>query len=173
VSPAELRRVTVLVDTNVIIESVRTGVWNALKGSLRVETVEECREETQRGNPHRPGRVTVSPENLAGLAAVHPVSNLQRAAFALAYPEAPGMDPGEMDLLSHAYSRIDAGDEVWVVSSPDRASIRAGVALGWREHTVALEDLVDAVGGRPRLRMADHFTRAWLSQSWMEYTQVP
>jgi hypothetical protein len=34
----------VLVDTNVIIEAIRTRCWNALTGGLRVETVAECRD---------------------------------------------------------------------------------------------------------------------------------
>ena len=38
-----------LVDTNVIIESHRVGVWKALAGGYRVETVEDRVTETQTG----------------------------------------------------------------------------------------------------------------------------
>ena len=47
----------VLVDTNIIIESVRTGCWNALTTHFKVETVEKCCEEARTGEAHRPGYV--------------------------------------------------------------------------------------------------------------------
>ncbi len=43
------RGTPVLVDTNVIIESHRVGVWKALAGGYRVETVEDRVTETQTG----------------------------------------------------------------------------------------------------------------------------
>ena len=33
---------TVLVDTNIILETHRTGSWRALSGGYPVETVEDC-----------------------------------------------------------------------------------------------------------------------------------
>lgn len=44
----------VLVDTNVVMEAVRTHCWNAMAGGLWVETVEECREEALRGDRGHP-----------------------------------------------------------------------------------------------------------------------
>ena len=46
-------RGTVLVDTNVILEAHRAGVWRALAGGYPVETVEECVTETQTGYQRR------------------------------------------------------------------------------------------------------------------------
>lgn len=42
---------SILVDTNVIIEAVRTGCWAALTGQLRVETVVACRAPRPRAQP--------------------------------------------------------------------------------------------------------------------------
>ena len=44
-----LHRGTVPVDTNVILETHRTGSWRALTGGYSVETVEDCVTETQTG----------------------------------------------------------------------------------------------------------------------------
>lgn len=70
----------VLVDTNVMIEAVRTRCWNALTGSLRLETVEECRDEAGRGSYGRSGYVAVSQGDLGRLSAVHPVTGLEARA---------------------------------------------------------------------------------------------
>ena len=76
---------------------------------------------------------------------------------------------GERDLFAHAYARSSAGDHVWVICSPDRASIRAAVALGWRDQTRSLAELVAAVGARPNPPLADHFGERWLSDSCTAY----
>ncbi|HEU4557545.1 MAG TPA: hypothetical protein VFS20_06835 [Longimicrobium sp.] len=131
----------ILVDTNVIIEAVRTRVWKALLGNRKVETVQECRDETQRGSPHDPGYVVVNAADLAGLSGVHAVTDLERATLALSYADASALDAGERDLLAHALARHARGDSVWVVSSPDRACVRVAVALGLADHTISLEEL--------------------------------
>lgn len=157
------RATAMLVDTNVIIEAVRTRVWKALLGALRVETVRECWDETQRGSPHDPGYVTVTAADLAGLAEVHAVTDLERATLALTCADAAALDPGERDLLAHALTRQASGDTVWLVSSPDRACVRAAVALNLGDHTISLEELAQAAGARPALLPKEHFTRRWLS----------
>jgi hypothetical protein len=123
----------VLVDTNVVMEAVRTRCWNAIAGGLRIETVEECRDELQRGDRGRPGYLPVGEQDLARIRTVHGVSALDRATFAMAYVDARGMDAGERDLFAHAYARAARGDLVWIVSSADQACVRAAVALGWHE----------------------------------------
>lgn len=158
-----LRDTVVLVDTNVIIESVRKGCWNALTGGLRVETVEECRDEAGRGDRGRAGYVAVTEVHLQRLAQVHAVTELERAVFGLSYADAANMDPGERDLFTHAYERAGKGDEVWILCSPDRACIRAAVALGWADRIRSLEVLANAVGARPSPPLAGHFGERWLS----------
>lgn len=96
----------VLVDTNVMLEAVRTRCWNALTGGLRLETVEECRDEALRGDRGRPGYRPVSVQNLARLRTVHPVTALERVTFGMAYADAQNMDAGERDLFAHAYGRV-------------------------------------------------------------------
>lgn len=152
---------TVLVDTNMIIEAVRAGCWNALTGGLLVETVEECRDETQRGSGRR-GYIPVLASDLDRLRAIHPVDDLQRAELLLAAPTALALDPGERDLLAHALRRVGEGDDGWVLCSPDRAAVRTMVELGRHDHLRALQELLSAVGASTKL--AVQFGAAWLAE---------
>ena len=58
------------------------------------------------------------------------------------------LDLGERCLWAHALTRADA----WVLCGPDKASLRFGVRLGFRERLVALEGLLEAIGYRPENR---------------------
>ena len=158
-----------LVDTNVVIEAVRVGAWNALTGALCVETVEECRHEARRGDSTRPAYVPVSDADLARLTCVRKVSVQERAEYLLADPEAAAMDPGERDLFAHAYQRVKAGDRAWVVCSPDKASIRAAVRIGIADQLRSLETACTAVGARPRLQLKPHHQELFLSKYRTEY----
>ncbi|HYW12819.1 MAG TPA: hypothetical protein VE871_12715 [Longimicrobium sp.] len=163
----------VLVDTNVVLEAVRTRCWNAVTGGLRVETVEECRDEALRGDRGRPGYQPVSEQDLARIRAVHPVSALERATFAMAYPEAQNMDAGERDLFAHVFGRVARGDAVWILCSSDKACVRASVALGWHERMHSLAMLAAAVGATPRPPLLDHHSERWLSNLRTEYLLKP
>lgn len=158
-----LRETVVLTDANVMIEAVRTRCWNALTGGLRIETVEECHQEPLRQPRDRAGYIPVTVEDLSRISAVHAVSDLDRAMLAMEYAAAASMDPGERDLFAHAYARAAAGDDVWIVCSPDKASVRAAVALGWHDRMHSLAALVGAVGARPCTPLAGHFGERWLS----------
>lgn len=58
------QRPPILVDTNIIIEAVRTGCWNALRGRYDLVTVEKCREEARSGIARTPGSVVVEGRHL-------------------------------------------------------------------------------------------------------------
>src|SRR5258706_11040548 len=129
----------VLVDTNVIIEAWRVGAWGALASGYRVETVEDCVTETQTGMQQRRPEQQIDGARLrASLAAVHPVGAAERAAAVLRDPDFGFLDPGEQSLWAHALTRADA----WVLCGPDKASLRFGVRLGFREKLVPLETLL-------------------------------
>ena len=155
-------RPVVLVDTNVIIEAVRTGAWTAITGQFVVETVESCTEESTRGDPSDPQYVVVGEGELARISQVHPVTETERAALALVYPDADGMDGGERDLFAHVIGR-PVGPR-WVLCSPDKASVRAAVVLGLGDHLCSLADLVHEVGVRPKTPLRTHFEGSWLSE---------
>ena len=133
-------RASVLVDTNVIIESYRTGSWAALAGGHRVETVEDCVTETQTGfQLRRTEQLIVVGELRASLAAVHHVGNRARAELAIQI-QGIALDRSEESLWAHALGR----DDDWTLCGPDKASLHCGVRLGYRERIVSLEKLLRA-----------------------------
>ena len=166
--PARAKTI-VLVDTTAIIEAVRTKCWNALTGGRLVETVEECRGEARRGETLRYGYVEVTDEDLARLNRVHGVDRKAEAALGLAYADAAGMDKGERHLFAHAYARMAAGEDVWVISSADKAAIRAAVALDWGDRLHSLEALAKSVGANPRPALDEQHTEAWLVRIRTQY----
>ncbi len=147
----------VLVDTNVILEAHRTGSWRALTGGYPLETVEDCVYETQAGFQLRRSELRIDAGELRdSLNAVHPVGNSERAGLAVRITDIK-LDRGEASLWAHALSRTDA----WVLCGPDKASLRCGVRLGFRERLVSLEELLNDVGYRSRTTLHPAYTRRW------------
>ncbi len=150
-------RGSVLVDTNVIIEAHRTASWRALTGGYRVETVEECVTETQTGFQRRRREQQIDQAELRErLGVVHGVDDLARARLAVRIGDL-ALDEGEASLWAHAPGRCDD----WIFCGPDRASLRCGVRLGFRERLVSLERLLDDVGHRPRVALRAAYSREW------------
>ena len=151
------RRGPVFVDPNVILECHRTGSWRALAGGYQVETVEDCVTETRTGfQRRRPERRIEETELRASLSAVHAVSRRERAELAVRLPDI-ALDRGEASLWAHAVHRDDA----WRLCGPDKASLRFGTRLGFRERLVSLERLLDDAGHRSSPALREAYTRHW------------
>ena len=147
----------VLVDTNVILEAHRIRSWRALVGGYKVETVKDCIAETQTGFQHRRPEQQIDIVELRdSLEAVHSVGNRERAGLAVRIPGIE-LDRGEASLWAHALNR----DDSWVLCGPDRASLRCGVRLGFRERLVSLEGLLNDAGHRPRISLRPAYTMRW------------
>jgi hypothetical protein len=159
----------VLIDTNAIIEAVRTGTWNALTGAMLMETVEECVSEAGRGESTNPAYVSVGVRDLERLKRIHRVTDNDRARHLIRDPDAMRMDAGERDLFAHACFREHRGDLLWVICSPDKASIRAAVRLGWADQLVSLERIATEVGAQPKRAFKPHFEERFLSRYRTEY----
>ncbi len=98
----------VLVDTNVILECHRVGLWRAFVGGYQVETVEECVTETQTGFQRRREHQQIDEQKLrAKLTEVRPVTEQERAELSVMVPDII-LDKGEVSLWAHAASRDDA-----------------------------------------------------------------
>lgn len=150
----------VLVDTNIIIEAVRTGCWTALSAYFSLQTVEKCCEEARTGDAHRRGYVEVSEKVLQEGLVVHQVSMSELAELDLRDPEAFRLDPGERHLWAHALGRNDT----WLAICCDQAAVNAAVRLGWEDRLASLEDIVTVAGARHALRqLKQQFSSARLS----------
>jgi hypothetical protein len=149
-----------LVDTMIVIEAVRTGVWNAITGRRRVVTAPECADELRRGGPETvTGYVPVTDAELARLV-VEPVSDADRARLQLAYPRADGLDPGERDLLALAAARCNPFE----LCSCDKAAVKAAHELGLLDRTVSLESVADRVGARAGPPFRSQYSEARMGQ---------
>lgn len=150
----------VFVDANVIIEGYRTDTWAALVGGYGIETVEDCVTETQTGYLGRPPEQWIDVADLrASMTVVHEVADRERASLAMRV-SGIALDRGEESLWAHALGR----GERWFLCGPDRASIRAGIQLGFRERLVSLEELLDRCGHRPRRPLKVAYGREWLAR---------
>lgn len=161
-------RGAVLVDTNAIIEAWRVNAWRALCGGYALETVEECVIETQTGfQNRRPEQQIDRTTLLAGLKALHKVSDAERAAALLRDCEIAMLDEGEKALWAHALARSD----VWVLCGPDKASLRVGVRLNLRDRLVALERLLTEAGFHPNTPLKGAYRQDWLNRTLVELAQ--
>jgi hypothetical protein len=152
---------SVLVDTNAILECFRVSAWRALAGGYGVETVEDCVTETQTGFQRRQPEQQINGAELrASLASVHAVGDPELAVVAVRAADI-ALDVGERSLWAHALTRNDA----WVLCGPDKASLRFGMRLGFRDRLVALEGLLDAVGYRPKVGLRPAYTSKWLEKT--------
>lgn len=149
----------ILVDTNIIIEAVRTECWNGLCGYYQLVTVEKCREEAQSGNARTPGYVVVEDNHLSSGIQIMAVTDADRALLATACTEAAVLDDGERDLWAHAYSRTDD----WAAVCADQAAVRVAAQLEWGDRLISLEELVKSAGIRPKKQLKNHYTTRVLS----------
>jgi hypothetical protein len=98
-------KIRVFADTNVILESFRTGCWAAISNHFSIETVEKCVEETLTGNPGDSRHVAVPSADLtAGLSGQHPVNRKELASLVLSNPSCSTLDDGEKHLFAWLYA---------------------------------------------------------------------
>ena len=155
------RRRVILLDTNIIIEAVRTSCWNGLRGQYHLVTVEKCREEVQSGGHRTRGYVVVEDRHLGTGIDIVEVTERDRVLLTVACADAVALDDGERDLWAHANSR--EGD--WEAACADQAAVRIAMQLGWGDQLVSLEELVVSGGIRPRIPLKGHYTSKML-RSW-------
>jgi hypothetical protein len=121
--------------------------------------------ETQTGFQRRRREQLIDAAALRqSMARVHDVSPAQLAAAIVRDEGISFLDVGERSLWAHALTRSDA----WVLCGPDRASLRFGVRLGFRDRLVALERLLRDVGHRPREPLRAAYTTRWLDTALAE-----
>lgn len=162
-------KIRVFADTNVILESFRTGCWTAISNHFAIETVEKCVEKTLTGNPGNPGdprHVAVPPADLtAGLAGQHPVTRKELATLVLSHPPSSTLDDGEKHLFAWLFANKLLPSQVVVVTTADKAALVASNGLGWLDCMTSLEDLARKAGvGRVNLdALALQYRDDWLS----------
>ncbi|MCW8207936.1 hypothetical protein D8B24_12955 [Verminephrobacter aporrectodeae subsp. tuberculatae] len=159
-------KIRVFADTNVILESFRTGCWTAISKHFAIETVEKCVEETLTGNPGDPRHVAVPPADLAaGLAGQHPVTRKELATLVLGHLPSSTLDDGEKHLFAWLFANELLPSHAIAVTTADKAALVALNGLGWLDCMSSLEDLARKAGvGRVTLdALALQYREDWLS----------
>lgn len=145
----------VFLDTNVIIECFRIGVWAQLSHGVHLETVEECYREALTGETSRPTRVHVDADALrAGLKAVHLVGRRERNALLAKHAQMDTLDAGERDLFAHLAAHATTSMPQVLLSTADKAALVRAQDLHLLDRLVSLETLLNEVGV-PRSRMVE------------------
>lgn len=153
----------ILLDNCAISACFDVGGWKALVARYRLETVQEVATEAATGYQHRE---IIDPREFTEQVAVHEVTLHDRLAKEAEYAELGALDDGERDLWVHALGRKDG----WVLCGPDTASIRFGVRAGHAARLVSLEELLDKIGYRPKIKLKAHFTKQWLQTKIGEFS---
>ena len=156
----------VLVDTNVLIETHRTELWNALSGAYNIETTEACVMETQTGFQNRSTTNQISEKALRARLSFVQSTDMSQQTELLAKLDELVLDLGELSLWAHALTQSDN----WILCGPNWASIRSGIRLGHRERIVSLEKLLIDAGLKGRLSLRNAYTTKRLSQTISELT---
>lgn len=142
-----MAKTRVFADTNVILESFRTGCWVNICNHFSIETVEKCVEETLTGDPRDPRHVAVAIADLnAGLAGRHPVSRKELATLVLSHSGCGTLDDGEKHLFAWIFANQLLPSQVAVATTADKAALVASNSLGWLDCMVSLEDLARQAG---------------------------
>ena len=149
----------VFVDANVVIEAHRTRCWPALAARYDVRTTRECWRELSRGDPRDSDYVPVDLKALAGQVSVHDATTAMLAAAAARAPQCALIHRGERELL--AWVAAQTG-EVLLLTTADRAAVKAACRLKQASRLVSLEELAEQIGERPAVR--GWFRKRWLSQ---------
>ena len=161
---------TVLVDTNAILECHRTRTWPAFAGGYSVETTVTCVQETQTGFQLRSEEESINEEELRdSLKAIHAVGPHELAALAVRLPRVT-LDAGEEELWAHTLTRNDD----WIFCGPDRASLRAGFSLGFRDRLISLEELLSRINIKPSVPLLTQYKRRWHGETltWLELNNL-
>lgn len=148
-----------LLDTNIIIEAVRTGCWDGLRGQYDLVTVEKCREEAFSGIARTSGYVKVEKHHLESGIQIISVTDADRTRLVIACSDAVRLDDGERDLWAHVHSRKDE----WEAVCADQAAVRFAVKMGWGDRIVSLEKLLSSAGIMPGIPLKSHYTETKLS----------
>ena len=162
-----MSKIRVFADTNIILESFRTGCWTALSKHFAIETVEKCVEETLSGNPGDSRHVAVPPAALkAGLAGQHPVTRKELATLVLSNPSCSTLDDGEKHLFTWLYTNKLLPSQFILLTTADKAALVASNELGWLDYMSSLEELARRAGvGRVNLEaLTLQYREDWLSR---------
>ncbi len=150
----------VFIDTTAIAAAHKVKSWGAVRNGFKLITAVLCVEEATR--PNRSGAVLVdkTSDKLAAEVDARPVDDAMRFNLADRLGDAVALDAGERDLLALV---LAGGVKVWCFCGPDKATLRALHYLGWADHMVSLEEMMQLVGCSVK-GLEPQQTKRWLEE---------
>lgn len=163
-------KIRVLADTNVILESFRTGCWKTITQKFAIETVEKCVEETLAGNPEDPNHITLKSIELnQGLACQYQVTPETIDSLISKNPafQKIWLDDGEKHLFAWLFANEQPLPKDILIATADKAAIHAAHAMGWLDQVVSLEELASqsTVSQSILKKLKMQYRKNWLSQT--------
>jgi len=136
----------VFLDTNVIIECFRIGVWSELAKGHCLETVDEVVTEAMTGETGHRARVAVDRAVLLdGLSKPpHVVIKRERDRLLLQYPNGPLLDPGERDLFAYLNAHELPLAPFITIGTADKGAIAFSHLPEWLDQLISLEELLES-----------------------------
>ena len=176
-----MTRTRVFLDANIIIGAFEIAggnsyFWQGICRGFRLETVETCVAETQRGNTRGKNYTPVPSEELQAMGARWGVSPPMVETFESAFPR-HNLDLGELHLLAWLYCKESVATDTpgvrrlppnVLIATTDKRALRAMQRLGWLEdHAVSLQWLVERADMLFPLpaqlgNAHHHYAEAWL-----------
>lgn len=155
----------VLLDTCVIFEAHRVKCWNILCNHFEIETVRRCVEECCSGNSLIQGYIPINSAQLEkDLSKIHEVDEEMLMQLQLDNPDIPALDDGELHMM--AWLNSNPGDSIlMVLSTADRAAIRAAYKINLIDKVVSLQELCqENRQSKNQINLLqDHFKYDWLA----------
>jgi len=146
-------------DTCAIIEAHRTGCWRQIVARFETHTVKKCRDELADGNPNDPDYVYVDMDRIDNDVKVHEPTKTDVANAILKSAAVRGIDDGERELLAWCATQQPGA---LILTTGDRAAIRAACELGLKDRLRSLEELAASAGMHPVLQ--NHYYTKWLTE---------
>jgi len=162
-----MEKTRIFVDTNVILEANRTGCWASICNRYSVETVKKCVEEVFTGNLDDPKRIHVDKAILENnIAAQHPTNKRDVLNLYKKDPECSELDAGELHLFAFIHKQKILPNESILISTADKAAIKATGRLGWLDSLDSLENLAQKSGVRQTAieLLKQQYSTKWLKQ---------
>jgi hypothetical protein len=160
-----------LLDTNVILELIDMGIWEAVVAACDVHVARTVVDEAQfvKDEDGFPVSVDLVDDEIKGRITVFEVEGKRLAAFKSEFKPSyfEKLDAGELESLTHLFG--SSGHHL-IVSS-DKVVFRVLGCCGRGDQGQSLEEVLDAIGmGRPlRRQFSREYREEWTNRGFQEY----
>lgn len=137
-----IKHLPVLLDANVIIESHRINAWKTLSSYFKLESVGECITEAKNVRRKFQSKMPINGDDLRRALSFIGAADSKKYADLVVGSDNIQLGSGEKALWAYALG----WEGNWLFCGPDKASLRCGIKLGFRDQIISLETLLISAG---------------------------